>query len=76
MKVELCLRLATVLANELNMILGENRMTLYQQLRSEMENHRGFWNYYDMKFEDVFQKKEPRVILYIIIFKEALNYIH
>ena len=32
-------------------------MTLYQQLRSEMENHRGFWNYYDMKFEDVFQNE-------------------
>ena len=30
-------------------------MTLYQQLRSEMESHREFWNYYDMKFEDVFQ---------------------
>lgn len=57
MKVEFCLRLATVLANELNMILGENSMTLYQQLRSEMENHRGFWNYYDMKFEDVFQNE-------------------
>lgn len=30
-------------------------MTLYQKLRNEMENHRGFWNYYDVNFEDVFQ---------------------
>ena len=49
-------------------------MTLYQQLRSEMESHREFWNYYDMKM--FFKMEEPRVILYIIIFKEALNYIH
>lgn len=30
-------------------------MTLYQKLRNEMENHRGFWNYYGVNFEDVFQ---------------------
>lgn len=30
-------------------------MTLYQKLRNEMENHREFWNYYGVKFEDVFQ---------------------
>ena len=39
----------------LKMIIGENGMTLYQQLRNEMENHREFWNYYDLKFEDFFQ---------------------
>lgn len=30
-------------------------MTLYQKLRNEMEDHRGFWNYYGVNFEDVFQ---------------------
>ncbi len=30
-------------------------MTLYQKLRNEMENHIGFWNYYGVNFEDVFQ---------------------
>lgn len=30
-------------------------MTLYQKLRNEMENHRGFWNYYGVNFDDVFQ---------------------
>ena len=30
-------------------------MTLYQKLRNEMENHRGFWNYYGVNFDDVFR---------------------
>lgn len=30
-------------------------MTLYQKLRNEMENHRGYWNYYGVNFDDVFQ---------------------
>lgn len=30
-------------------------MTLYQKLRNEMEDHRGFWNYYGVNFDDVFQ---------------------
>ena len=29
-------------------------MTLYQKLQDEIRNHRAFWNYYDMKVEDVF----------------------
>lgn len=30
-------------------------MTLYQKLRNEMQNHREFWNYYGVNFDDVFQ---------------------
>lgn len=30
-------------------------MTLYQKLRNEMKNHRGFWNYYGENFDDVFR---------------------
>lgn len=33
-------------------------MTLYQKLRNEMENHRRFWNYYGVNFDDVFQDEE------------------
>lgn len=30
-------------------------MTLYQKLKNELENHREFWNYYGVNFEDVFR---------------------
>lgn len=30
-------------------------MTLYRKLKDEMENHRNFWNYYGVDFDDVFQ---------------------
>lgn len=41
-----------------NGVIGENDMTLYQKLQDEIRNHRDFWNYYDMKVEDVCKKRK------------------
>ena len=32
-------------------------MTLYKELRNEMENHKEFWNYYNVNFGDAFQNQ-------------------
>jgi len=33
-------------------------MTLLDELKNEMKTNRQFWNYYDVKFEDVFENEE------------------
>lgn len=54
----------------MNGVIGENDMTLYQKLQDEIRNHRDFWNYYDMKVEDVC-KKEKSASKFIYKFFES-----
>lgn len=53
-----------------NGVIGENDMTLYQKLQDEIRNHRDFWNYYDMKVEDVC-KNEKSASKFIYKFFES-----
>ncbi len=40
-------------------------MNLYQEMYNVMRNHKRFWNYYDMDFDDVFQNEDiPRDFIY------------
>lgn len=40
-------------------------MTLYQNLKNEMENHRDFWNYYGINYADVIRdEKSAREFIY------------
>lgn len=38
-----------------------------------MENHRVFWNYYSMNFDDVFQDEVLVGILFIVTLKVVLS---